>query len=168
MKILPIVYLPFCVILSAAAVYTFVPVQGGCGKAISISNVKHLATGAMIYSSDYDDKLFPAASWFDAEMPYLKNELISYDIDLKGGQKYGLAFYKPLGLTAPEDLKNPADIPFFFPSDILARNAASGLGTLPPKPRGERGYPVSFADCHSEYKPQIWASAPISIRWKKP
>src|SRR5688572_6963248 len=45
-------------------------------KTSCASNLKQIATGLLMYTQDYDDRLPPAATWQTELMPYIRNQSV--------------------------------------------------------------------------------------------
>jgi hypothetical protein len=151
----------FGVVIGVAILYPAFaqPVELCCKCSMSLSTVKQLATGAAIYATDFDDRLFPAKEWTDASFPYLKNTDLYNDPARSSARKrnqpsvkFGFAFFQPLDRVPFFDgIQDSHNVPLFFPSEIRKRNATSGLGTLPAIPRLEEGHAMAFADTSARY-----------------
>ncbi|MEI8281978.1 MAG: hypothetical protein WCG75_06210 [Armatimonadota bacterium] len=101
-------------------------------RTVTISNMKQIATGAMIYLSDSDD-IFPfvqsTPQLFDVLMPYLKNREILKGRNPMGGE---FRFNMSLAGVSATALEAPAETPLLFESVAW--------------PDGKRC--VAFADSH--------------------
>lgn len=99
-------------------------------KTQCLSHIKQLATGGMIYLSDYNDHFFPSPSYSKALMPYIKNQDI-FSCPTTGDQF--AANKQILGLEAVK-INDPHLTVFLF----------EGSGTTPAYVHGSAS--VAFAD----------------------
>jgi hypothetical protein len=51
-------------------------------RTVTLTNLKQLGLGTLIYSNDYDDKMPLAGAWMSGTYPYLKSDGLYQDLDL--------------------------------------------------------------------------------------
>jgi hypothetical protein len=175
MKFNPVkaMYLGMALTVVAFCGFALLPVFAcGCkvvqSKTWSISNIKQLATGAVIYTTDYDDRLPLAATWGVDLVPYTKNEELFNDPFIRPA-KFGYAFFTPVAGLDPATIERPDEVPLIFQSLILAKNAHSDLRSLPLTPR-VKGTMDIYAHLNggAKARPREWALNRIVIRKAKP
>ena len=91
-------------------------VASAMDRTVTISNLKQLGTGAMIFLSDYDD-YFPyvqsTPQFFEFLYPYLKNREIMKTRNPMGGD---FRFNMSLAGVSSTEIASPAETPMFFES----------------------------------------------------
>src|SRR5688572_19869786 len=86
------------VVLAAVMFPVFEQAKIAALRTSSLSNLKQIGTGTMIYCADYDERLPLGPDWMDALVPYTKTEAI-YHAPRQGqprGNSYGYAFREEL------------------------------------------------------------------------
>lgn len=126
-------------------------------RAVCLSNLKQLATGHLMYVSDYDEKSANRDVWMDVLVPYTKNKELFYCPGLKeqkNPQLYGYCFNA--ALSNQKLGENLEQLVFAFDSINLARNASGTLETLPKggrhknKVTNETSNTIAYADGHAK------------------
>jgi hypothetical protein len=116
-----------------------------------LSNVKQLATGQLIYTCDWEDRLPQAVSWMDKIKPYVKDERVFHCpiAQAKDANAYGYAMSVACSDVNTVKAPTPDGTVLLFESALLARNACSGFYGLPDPPRHETVDMVAFVDGHA-------------------
>jgi hypothetical protein len=117
---------------------------------VSISNIKHCATGLAMYEEDFGE-MFPyvryQASLVSVTRPYIKNDALWLTRNPKGNGWF--SFNASLAGTLDTDVPNVAETPMLF--DPIAKETTSYTGSK------DSLHLVAFADCHAKYiKEQLW------------
>ncbi|HXH61317.1 MAG TPA: hypothetical protein VNI20_08150 [Fimbriimonadaceae bacterium] len=135
----------------------------------TLSNIKQQALACAMYMTDYDDRLQPAATWMDALVPYVKNDLVFRDVSMEDRKEdeYGCAFFSPLSLVDTTKVMHLETVPLTFQSSDLSRNANGRLDLLPGRLKDGMN-DVSFLDYHAKAMPKDWPHGPITILLKEP
>lgn len=147
------------VIMAAILFPVFNQAKVAAKKTLALSNAKRCAIAAIMYSTDYDDRLPPADKWMDLTLQYAKDEAVFVSPAARDSdpQAYGFAFRKALSKKQSAKIEDPQDWATVFDSTILTRNANSDLETLPNPPRYGSGSTASnmiaFADGHAKATP---------------
>jgi prepilin-type processing-associated H-X9-DG protein len=129
-----------------------------------LSNLKQLGLSAMMYQSDYGDRLFDRDRWMDLSAPYQKNDTLNHCPNLPKDhpEQYGYAFNSWLALRVNSDLKASEKIPMIYDSINLARSASDPFTSLPEwtvHDEDDRRN-VAFADCHARFvreRTSLWS-----------
>lgn len=167
----------FIVVIVAAILYpVFADVHIGHRRG-TISNLKQLSLGLVMYAGDYDERFPLVDTWMDATDQYTRGEPVLIDPALFEANKprvpgiYGFAFYKPLCALDAYYIENQDEVPLVFQSTLLHRNATGGLDTLPNPPRVQprsevqKNY-VAFLDTHVEAFDAEWPNAPVLVKMR--
>jgi len=104
------------------------------------AHLQQLALSTVMYRTDNDERLPPAATWADAMGALVKNKILftcGRVRDRRAGQ-FGHAFHASLGLKSATEIPNLANEVVIFDSSDLSWNANGSLSLLPPIPRGTR------------------------------
>jgi hypothetical protein len=163
----PILTVIVIVVLLLGAALLF-PVSIGHGSSKnthSLSIVKQHALSLAIYSTDFEDRLPPAAHWMDLSSPYSKNDEVYIDpllVDRKPGE-FGYAFFLPMSGGDSMKVEQPDKMPMTFQSSDLSRNANGYLDLLPNRLLKRKGNIVSFIDTHARIMPESWRFEVIVI-----
>ncbi len=115
----------------------------------SVTRIKSLNTGLLIYSADYDGFLPLASNWVDGTLPYVRT-ISTYRsplIDRTSLSGFGYAYNLAISGADSSGLDRGTTVTL-FDSTILTRNAASTLSTLPSPARYNRVNTVVFLDGH--------------------
>jgi hypothetical protein len=97
------------------------------------TRLEQVATATMIYAIDHDDRLPLADNWMDAIDPYIESQAA---LTCPGGPgRYGYAFNREFSGANLETIPQPEGAILIFDSVMAARNAASGIDTMPNPPR---------------------------------
>ena len=137
------------------------------GRATSLSNLKMIGLSVAMYAADYDNWLPQPNSWQDDLSPYMKNDPLFRDPDLKGsGPNVGFAMYAPVVGTHFGQYEVQALVPMAFQSTILRRNAVGDFRSLPMPTRHVDGNGVVFLDCHVKRLPSFCPKVPTVV-WRK-
>lgn len=118
-----------------------------CSKCVSsLSQVKRLGLGMVMYGADHDERLTPRDLWMDAVYPYVKDWTAFHRLAAPKGT-WGLAFNGALDRAKPP--RNAEQIPMIYDSVNPIKNA-SDLFTSLPSPGLYRGFDdVAYADGHA-------------------
>jgi hypothetical protein len=112
-------------------------------KTATLSNIKQVALGTMIYMSDYDDEIpyvQNTATLVEITMPYMKNREVWKSLNPKGGR---LLFNTALSGVNAASIENPNEMPMFYEEFFW--------------PDGSRA--VAYADGHAKFVNQAeWAT----------
>ena len=119
-----------------------------------LSNLKQMATGALMYSQDHDEKLPDADEWVDALMPYLRNEAV-FKCPGAPDLEYGYAMNAVLSGVNRAELQRPAEMVLFFDSHVGTRNAAGGREAVCDPGRHEGGNCYAYADGHAKWQTEV-------------
>jgi len=92
-------------------------------------NLQQLATAAMMYCQDYDEKFPIADRWCDATFPYVKTDSI-YACPADDGE-YSYAMNYKLSRTLIGKVDSPSETILLFESEPSLKNAWDGKGNLP-------------------------------------
>lgn len=119
-----------------------------------LSNAKQMATGSIIYASDFDDRFPLRHRWMDDLRPYVRNESLYHCPEVPKGA-YGYAYNAAIsGKKSPPD---DANVPLIYDSQILTRNASDRVRSLPPSGRHPKNNPaknvIAYADGHAKAVP---------------
>jgi prepilin-type processing-associated H-X9-DG protein len=131
----------------AALLYPVFSQSQGSRRASCLSNVKQLATGLMMYTQDYDDKMPPAASWGTNLIPYTKNMTL-FICPQRRGLSSGYAFNQKLSGRATKKIASTAAAPMLFESSLGYANAFDQLQSFVAPHNGTGN--VGFADGHAK------------------
>ena len=123
-------------------------------KQSCLSNLKQMATGAMMYIQDHDGKLPDANKWVDALMPYLKNEAV-FKCPGAPHLECGYAMNAVLSGGDLKELREPSQMVLFFDSHVGTRNAAGGREAVCDPGRHEGGNCYAYADGHAKWLAEI-------------
>ena len=131
----------------AIAFAIFFPVVESCRPASKatacLSNIKQLATGALIYVIDYDDR-FPPENWSDATMPYTKNEdMLTCPENSPGGYGYAMNFAVVGKAHVQPDMDRTV---LYFETDVQARNLVMNLAGRADAKHKDRFSNVAYCD----------------------
>jgi len=132
---------------------TTAPASPAASQAETVSNLKQVALGTIMYTSDYDD-VYPWAQSTKAvkyvTAPYLKNDAIWATFNPNGGE---ILFNMALGGASCTSLENPAQTVLFYESKTW--------------PNGTRV--VAYADGHVKVEDaQQWARVSKTLTAKFP
>jgi prepilin-type processing-associated H-X9-DG protein len=118
--------------------------------AVSISNLKKVDLGAIIYANDYDEFAPLPNKWIDGLLPYVKNDQLFHSpaVVAKNPANYGYALNVDLAAANLQNLAAPITTIFFFDSSDLSRNATDPTSTLPNPPRYGAYNTIAYADGH--------------------
>lgn len=122
-------------------------------RAGSVSNLRQLALGHEMYSVDFDGLGPSPETWADQIMEYVRSEYVyrSPHIDEpmeERKEKFGFAYYRPLGGIDLEEVMNAEEVPLVFDSSDLRWNANGDLSLLPDPPRWDGKNLIAFLDTH--------------------
>lgn len=117
-----------CIIAAAILLPVFSQARKAAMATQSLSNVKQIATGLMIYSADYDDRLPKADEWQDLLDPYVKSP--DTFVPPYKDQPGGYAFNRALSQVPLYDIPIPEKTPMVFESLESGRNLTGGLEDL--------------------------------------
>lgn len=117
-----------CIIAAAILLPVFSQARKAAIATQSLSSVKQIATGLMMYSADFDDRLPKADEWQDAVFPYVQNEELF--IPPYKDQPGGYAFNQALSQVFLYDIPIPEKTPMVFESIEAGRNLTGGLDDL--------------------------------------
>lgn len=121
-------------------------------RTTSLSNLKQLGTGTMMYSIDYDDRLPLGPEWMDAVLPYVKSEE-RYHAPRQGqpqAREYGYAFREELGGKDTRKVVDPNKFVMYFDSTLPGRSAVGGLATFPRPGRYGGKNTMVMVDCSAK------------------
>lgn len=142
-------------------VQTLQTVVEGRESEICMARLRKVGVALQTYAVDHDGCFPPAESWIDASWslgakkdPENESESIFRcpTISKKRTGEYGYAFFDDLGLKPRSQLVDPKTTPMVFDSDLMSRNAHSGVESLPkvPRHRSGRSNNVLAADGHAK------------------
>lgn len=118
----------FCILLAAVLVPVFAQARKAAHTTKSLSNVKQIGTGMLMYAADYNDVFPKADNWQTGVMPYLKDpELFIPPYPTEPG---GYAFNKSLSSFNSATLDNPFRTPLVFESSQAGENLSGGVEIL--------------------------------------
>ncbi len=145
----------------AAALWP-VPLGGGRSSPTTtcLSNVKQLGIGILIYTTDYDDRLPRADTWYDVDWPYLKREFrcpLAPPI-FNGATAVGYAFNSSLEMAPTLCIDKPAKTVLVYDSANLLRNATDPVTSLVVGGRHKGGNNVAYLDSHA--RRIMWPDSP--------
>lgn len=139
--------------LVAAVCLTLVmPGCGGTGGmaslyALSVTRLKGLNTGLLIYMGDYDDVLPPPNIWADGLGPYVQNSE-NFHSPAVTVSPYGYALNVDVSGKYPGQLGDLSLMISLFDSTDTNRGATESTGTLPNPPRYGSRNTIAFMDGH--------------------
>lgn len=120
-----------------------------------MSRMKQLSTGLMIYLSDNDDVLPPAAKWNDRIMPYLKNvDLFSCPPVKREGKVGGYALNSELSGKKVTSFAEPAKVQLFMETARLGLGVSHGPAEELKVSRHEGKINTAFLDGHVKARRQ--------------
>jgi hypothetical protein len=139
--------------ITAAVLFpVFVQAKGAAQKSSSLSNVKQVALGAIMYSTDYDDNFPKAKNWAEFQkllMPYVKNADVFKSTNPRGPE---MEYNTKLAGMSFMDVEMPAVTPLVW--------------EVHEWPNGTRA--VAFADGHAKLVTSAqWAELQAYIDPKK-
>jgi len=115
-------------------------------QASCLSNVKQLALGAMMYTTDYDEILPPHDNWPDHLDPYMKNPLI-YRCPAEPELRIGYEYAPSLGRRTLDSVQYPARTLLMWD----ARGEGAPLSNAQPAYRHNRGLNANYVDGHAKW-----------------
>jgi len=118
-------------------------------KTLCLSNLKQIATGTLIYVSDYDERYPPAADWSDSLAELVRRPSVFYCPVLRKEVEWGYGYaYNSRASSAliPEDQR--ATFPLVYDSINLAPKSSDPFTSFPSEPRHESGNNIAYADGH--------------------
>lgn len=118
---------------------------GGCPE-----NLKRLYTAARLYADSWDDMLPPPDVWMDRITEYAQDTSVFRCPAVAQGSadRYGYAMNRDAGARALWEISAPADVPAFYDSTSLGRNANDAYSSLPVPGRHGGSNNVVFLDGH--------------------
>lgn len=119
-------------------------------QATSMSNMKQIALGILMYAEDNDHKMPDADKWVDEVMPYIKTESVFAD-PAAPGLKWAYAFNRALSGVSLADLEDPAGTVLLFESTDGKKNASDRGESLPRPGRHNGGTDYAMADGHVKW-----------------
>lgn len=114
------------------------------------SQIKKLAMGVIMYTSDYDDRLPNRDSWMNAIHDYTKDAHLYTDPDIKAKGQHGYAFDSRLSNKNQTLVRHPDQHPLVYDSINLARNASDPFNSLPNPGRHEGRNSIGYLDGHAK------------------
>ncbi len=139
-------------VVAAILLPVFMQAKSAAVKTNCLSRVKQLSTAAIIYSSDFDDKLPAASAWETRLFPYTKAESLFHCPEVtKAGKSHGYAFSKALSGASLVSVEEPQLTPMIFDATKLEKNAFGGLDLLPKPGRHSGGNALGYADGHAKF-----------------
>ncbi|MBC8065234.1 MAG: hypothetical protein H7Y17_10415 [Chlorobia bacterium] len=148
------------VVLAAILFPVFSQAKLAAKQSQSLSNVKQSSLAAIMYASDYDEKMPPAEKWIDLTEVYARNPAIYHSPASEGppNERYGYAFRAELSRKDTKKILDPQRWAMIFDSTKTGRNAVGGLDTLPSPPRfsgasSSGKNTVGFLDGHAKMIP---------------
>jgi len=115
-----------------------------------LSNIKQLALGQIMYSSDFDDRLPSATAWMDCIAKYVQSAGVFHCPALDGKDEYGYAMNVACDREKTTDEHEPESKVLLFESVLLARNACSGVYGLPNPSRHDDRNVAVYVDGHAK------------------
>lgn len=143
-----------CLIAAAILLPVFSQARKAAIATQSLSNVKQIGIGLMMYSADFDDRLPKADEWQDAVFPYVKNEELF--IPPYKDQPGGYAFNQALSQVFLYDIPIPEKTPMVFESLEAGRNLTGGFEDLRNK---EQRAAIGMADSSAKRVEILGASS---------
>lgn len=122
-------------------------------RAASLSNLRQLALGVILYEQDHDKRMPDAAHWVDEIMPYVKTEAIFHDPSALASEKWSYAYNRALSHQPLAALDAPARTVLLFESNLGVRNASDAGQSAPRPGRHLGGTDYAFADGHAKWVP---------------
>lgn len=119
-------------------------------RALCVSNLKKVATAAVLYTSDNDDRL-PPMDWMDAVEPYAQGNTDVFRCPAVAVGSHGYAFNEALLGVNVTTIDTPTTTPLAFDSSLLTRNAVTSYA-LPDPPRHGTGV-TAYLDGHVSETP---------------
>lgn len=139
-----------CAAFVVVAVCT--PVFAGGGPSIRttcISHLKQVATGALIYTSDFDDLMPRADTWTDDSFPYIKTEDV-FNCPLVGRYGYAMNLQVAEMRISKLSSKEQVDTVAFFDCRTIGRNVSAPPNQTPlPARHGDKNC-FTFVDGHAK------------------
>jgi hypothetical protein len=134
--------------------------------AVSLSNVKQLGLGLLLYENDWDEYSTPANAWMDDLGPYVKNSALfqSPAVAAANPNQYGYALNSAMAGINLQTLNSPSSTIAIFDSTVLTRNATAATTTLPNPGRYDGQNAVGFADGHARAEFPITGSFNLQLR----
>jgi len=119
------------------------------GKSIvSMSNVKQLCLGMLMYCDENEGNFPPVDTWHEAMWTFYRDEtLLTSSHNPSAGRAYAMNAY--LSGRRRKEIRQPTKTVLFFESRF-GSPPGGGPDLLPDKPRGLRGYVMGFVDGHAE------------------
>ena len=116
---------------------------------ICFNNLKHLAMGALLYASDYDDAMPPPFTWDSGIKPYIKDlSVMDCPTVVKQGGKGGYALNSLLAGAPLRAQSSPATSPMFYETDNLTEGATEEPSHGLTVARHDGKICVAYADGH--------------------
>jgi len=125
-----------------------------------MANTKEIALGVTMYSIDNNDFAPLSETWLNSVEPYMKGRARDYCPTARNEDKqgFGYAFNKDLVGKKINKIDEAEKMPLVFDSTLMAKNAVSGLETLPSPGRHRRqegrGNNVAYLDASAKFVPQ--------------
>jgi len=121
---------------------------------LSVSRLKALNRGLLLYISDYDDIVPPAAEWMDDLAPYVTDPN-NFRSPAVQGTGYGYALNSALPDNSINSFANPSTVVSVFDSTNLSRNATASPSTMPSPPRYATHNTIAYLDGHVRDDPTV-------------
>lgn len=124
----------------------------------SLTNLKQIALGQIMYAYDHDEHQALRDSWHEGTSPYLKNDSLYHcpqlmrDLKEHNSTIYGFAYFSKNSGTVSTDIHNPAKVPLVYASLNWAKNASDPFNSLPRfSGRMSSRRHVAYGDGHTRY-----------------
>ena len=151
---LAVVFFGFCVAIMVAGAILFPSFRRYRATMAANTCIRRLGESSRamaMYAADNDDSLPPASAWMDKLQPLVRSgrAFRCPTMRMRGFGAYGYAMNSALSAGKKSAIADPAATPLLFDSTLLAKNAASGIETLPSPGRHNGGNNVAYADGHA-------------------
>lgn len=120
-----------------------------------LSNVKQIGVARLLYATDYDDKIMPAAHWEDALYPYLKNRQV-YKCPIRPDDHPAYALNSTVA-GKPAKTIDEAQTPQYFESTLESGGQQNFL-----TPHEDMGL-IGFVDSHAKAYSRKYAQ---TLNWQ--
>lgn len=147
--------------IGAILVPVFLQARNAAVKTLCLSNTRQIATGQLMYATDWDDHLPASQSWIDLTSRYERGTaMFSCPTVSRRGGRYGYAENEKVGGKPVSAISAPRTATLVYETGKLAKNAAGDPATDPPPNRHGSGRSQSYVDGHAEFiKPDSYSGS---------